>query len=105
MMSMVLLGSGYKPMIDMYISKMPAPILSRVNIISAILENATLAAAELGPVMTSAQVKGIMMGVIIAGGMRIPVNIPNITAANKLRIAIRAWTKLGVPFGLTMIAI
>ncbi|HTG00274.1 MAG TPA: DUF1646 family protein [Nitrospirota bacterium] len=104
-MALVLLGTGFKPMIDLYISKMPAPVLYWVNITSAILDNATLAAAELGPHMTAAQVKGIMMGIIISGGMLIPGNIPNIIAASKLGISSRAWAAVGVPFGLVVMVI
>jgi len=101
-MALVLLGAGFKPLIDLYISNMPAPILYWVNITSAILDNATLAAAELGPHMTTDQVKGIMMGIIISGGMLIPGNIPNIIAASKLRISSRDWAVVGVPFGLIL---
>ncbi|MGE5173883.1 MAG: DUF1646 family protein [Betaproteobacteria bacterium] len=104
-MALVLLGTGFKPLIDLYISKMPAPILYWVNITSAILDNATLAAAELGPLMTAAQVKGIIMGIIISGGMLIPGNIPNIIAANKLRISSRAWARASAPFGLILMAL
>jgi len=46
-----------------------------------------------------------MMGVIISGSMRIPGNIPNIIAANKLHISIRAWVKVGVQFALAIIAV
>ncbi len=101
-MALVLLGAGFKPLIDLYIAKMPAPLLFWVNISSAILDNATLAAAELGSQMTLAQVKGIMMGIIISGGMLIPGNIPNIIAANKLRIPSRTWALTAVPFGLLL---
>jgi predicted cation transporter len=104
-MALILLGAGFKPLIDMYISKMPAPVLYWVNISSAILDNATLAAAELGPLMSLAQIKGIMLGIIISGGMLIPGNIPNIIAANKLSISSREWAKVGVPFGLVMMAV
>jgi len=104
-MALVLLGTGFKPLIDSHISRMPGPVLYWVNITSAILDNATLAAAELGPHMTLAQVKGIMMGIIISGGMLIPGNIPNIIAANKLGISSRAWAAAGVPFGLILMAI
>jgi len=104
-MALILLGAGFKPLIDLYISKMPAPLLYWVNISSAILDNATLAAAELGPQMTAAQVKGIMMGIIISGGMLIPGNIPNIIAANKLRISSREWAVTGVPFGLLLMLV
>jgi predicted cation transporter len=104
-MALVLLGTGFKPLIDLYISKLPATLLYWVNMTSAILDNATLAAAELGPGMSTAQVKGIMMGIIISGGMLIPGNIPNIIAANKLGISSRAWAVVGVPFALVLMAI
>jgi len=104
-MALVLLGTGFKPLIDLYISKMPAWLLYWVNITSAILDNATLAAAELGPHMTAAQVKSIIMGIIISGGMLIPGNIPNIIAASKLRISSREWAVVGVPFGSILMAI
>jgi predicted cation transporter len=44
------------------------------------------------------------MGLIIAGGMLIPGNIPNIISAGKLGISSREWARLGVPLGVaTMI--
>jgi predicted cation transporter len=104
-MALILLGAGFKPLIDSHISHLPASLLYWVNITSAILDNATLAAAELGPHMTAAQVKGIIMGIIISGGMLIPGNIPNIIAANKLKISSRAWAAAGLPFGLFVMAL
>ena len=104
-MALVLLGAGFKPLIDRYISKIPAVYLYWVNITSAVLDNATLAAAELGPHMAVAQVKGIMMGIILSGGMLIPGNIPNIIAANKLKISSKAWAVVGAPFGLFLMAV
>ena len=52
--------------------------------VSAILDNATLAAAEIGPVLSEFQIKSILMGLLISGGMLIPGNIPNIISASKL---------------------
>jgi predicted cation transporter len=104
-MALVLLGTGFKPLIDNYISKLPGPLLYWVNITSAILDNATLAAAELGPHMSESQIKGILMGIIISGGMLIPGNIPNIISASKLRISSRAWAVIGVPFGLFLMLV
>lgn len=104
-MALVLLGAGFKPLIDMHISKMPAALLYWVNITSAILDNATLAAAELGPLMSVAQVKGIIMGIIISGGMLIPGNIPNIIVANKLRISSRQWAIAGAPLGFFLMTV
>jgi predicted cation transporter len=101
-MALVLLGTGFKPLIDSHISRMSAPLLYWVNISSAVLDNATLAAAELGPQMTIGQITGILMGIIISGGMLIPGNIPNIISASKLRISSREWAVFGAPFGLAL---
>ncbi|UKL14169.1 DUF1646 family protein [Dissulfurimicrobium hydrothermale] len=101
-MSLILLGAGFKPLIDAYITKMPGRVLYWVNMSSAVLDNATLAAAELSPHMDIGQIKGVMMGLIISGGMLIPGNIPNIISASKLGISSRAWAVIGVPIGLFM---
>lgn len=103
-MALVLLGTGFKPLIDSHISRMSAPLLYWVNISSAVLDNATLAAAELGPQMTVGQITGILMGIIISGGMLIPGNIPNIISASKLRISSRDWAVFGAPFGFLVMA-
>ncbi len=102
--ALVLLGTGFKPLIDSHISKMPSALLYWVNMTSAILDNATLAAAELGPHMAVAQVKSIILGIVISGGMLIPGNIPNIISANKLKISSRDWALAGAPFGLALMA-
>lgn len=104
-MALILLGRGFKPVIDDYIAPRPAGFLYWINMSSAILDNATLAAAELGPQMSGAQIKGILMGVVIAGGMLIPGNIPNIIAASKLRISSRSWAVIGLPLGLLMMGV
>ena len=104
-MALVLLGTGFKPLIDSHIARMPASLLYWVNISSAVLDNATLAAAELGPQMKVGQITGILMGIIISGGMLIPGNIPNIIAASKLRISSKAWAVFGAPFGLALMVV
>jgi len=103
--ALVLLGEGFSPIIDWYISKIPPEILYWVNMISAVLDNATLAAAEIGPSLTILQIKGALMGLIVSGGMLIPGNIPNIVAAGRLRISSREWAKVGVPLGIVLMAV
>ncbi len=103
--ALVLLGEGFTPIIDWYISKIPPMIIYWVNMVSAILDNATLAAAEIGPQLTELQIKGALMGLIISGGMLIPGNIPNIVAAGRLRITMGEWAKIGVPIGLILMTI
>ena len=99
-MALIFLGAGFKPLIDAYLIKLPSQILFWVNMVSAILDNATLAAAEIGPTLSEAQIKSALLGLLISGGMLIPGNIPNIIAAHSLRIKSTEWAKLGVPLGL-----
>ncbi len=104
-MALVLLGRGFKPIIDVYILKIPSSGLYWLNIISAILDNATLAAAEIGPGMGLFQIKSTLLGLLIAGGMLIPGNIPNIIAAGKLKIKSSEWAKAGIPLGLLVMTV
>ncbi|MDD4359094.1 MAG: DUF1646 family protein, partial [Syntrophaceticus sp.] len=104
-MALELLGAGFKPMIDAYIINLDGRILYWINMISAVLDNATLAAAEISPSMSSLQIEAILMGLLVSGGMLIPGNIPNIISASKLKITSSEWAKLGVPVGLTMMVI
>ena len=103
--ALVLLGRGFKPIIDAYILKIPYQGLYWLNMISAILDNATLAAAEIGPGMGLLQIKSTLLGLLIAGGMLIPGNIPNIIAAGKLKIKSSEWAKAGIPLGLLVMLV
>jgi predicted cation transporter len=104
-MALIFLGAGFKPLIDAYLIKLPSQILFWVNMVSAILDNATLAAAEIGPTLSEAQIKSALLGLLIAGGMLIPGNIPNIIAAHALHIKSTEWAKLGVPLGLVIMTV
>ncbi|MFA4957074.1 MAG: DUF1646 family protein [Candidatus Methanoperedens sp.] len=106
-MALVLLGTGFTPIIEWYVIKMSGEALYWVNMVSAILDNATLAAAEVDPSMIvpslpdpAIKIKSVLMGLLISGGMLIPGNIPNIISANKLGITSKEWARLGVPLGL-----
>lgn len=103
-MALLLLGSGMKIIIDKYILTIPPQIIYWVNMISAILDNATLTAAELSPMMGTDQIQAVLMGLLVSGGMLIPGNIPNIISAQKLSITSKEWAKLGVPLGLILMA-
>jgi predicted cation transporter len=100
-----LLGTGFKPLIDQYVIQMSNYILYWLNMLSAILDNATLAAAEISNKMTATQISAILMGLLISGGMLIPGNIPNIISAAKLKITSREWARVGVPVGLAVLAV
>lgn len=104
-MALIFLGAGFKPLIDAFISKIPYKELYWINTISAILDNATLAAAEIGPNLQIVQIKAALLGLLISGGMLIPGNIPNIISAGKLKIKSSEWAKFGIPLGLITMVI
>ncbi|HOA67696.1 MAG TPA: DUF1646 family protein [Methanosarcina thermophila] len=104
-MALTFLGDGFKPIIFECFIRIPSTVLYWVNMVSAILDNATLCAAEIGPTMSELQIKSILMGLLIAGGMLIPGNIPNIISAGKLGITSKEWARLGVPMGLVTMGI
>jgi predicted cation transporter len=104
-MALLLLGGGMKIVIDKYLLGVPSFILYWVNMISAILDNATLTAAELSPAMELTQIQAVLMGLLISGGMLIPGNIPNIISAGKLGITSKEWARLGVPLGLILMGL
>ena len=103
--ALVLLGEGFKPIILKYIALVPAELLYWINTVSAILDNATLTAAEIGPYLSIFQIRALLMALVVAGGMLIPGNIPNIIAAGKLRITSKEWARVGVPIGIAALGI
>ncbi len=99
-MALTLLGAGFEPFIERYLLGLNPLILYWINMISAVLDNATLAAAEISPAMNDSTIKALLLGLLISGGMLIPGNIPNIIAAGKLNIKSIEWARFGVPIGL-----
>lgn len=99
-MALTLLGAGFEPFIEKHLLELSPLILYWINMISAVLDNATLAAAEISPAMEEPTITAILLGLLISGGMLIPGNIPNIIAAGKLKITSLEWARFGVPVGL-----
>ena len=104
-MALVFLGEGFKPLILGFVAGIPADGLFWVNMVSAVLDNATLTAAEIGPYLSPLQIRAALMGLLISGGMLIPGNIPNIIAAGKLGITSREWGRVGVPIGFVALGV
>jgi predicted cation transporter len=102
---LVLLGTGFTPLIDRFARSVPSLALFWANSASAVLDNATLAAAEIVPSLGARQVTAALLGLLIAGGMLVPGNIPNIVAAGRLRIDARAWAVFGLPVGAALMSI
>ncbi|WP_153733367.1 DUF1646 family protein [Sporosarcina obsidiansis] len=98
-LALTLLGAGFEPLISLYLLDLHPLTLYWINMISSVLDNATLAAAEISPAMDEETIQAILLGLLISGGMLIPGNIPNIIAAGKLKIRSGEWARVGVPLG------
>jgi predicted cation transporter len=101
-LALVLLGTAFTPLVDRYLTRIPALGLYWINLVSAVLDNATVTAAEITPLMSEQTIKTILLGLLIAGGMLVPGNIPNIICANKLAIKSSEWARVGVPLGMML---
>lgn len=101
--ALVLLGAGFTPLADRYISRLPAPALFWCNTLSAVLDNATLAAAELTPSLTPRQLSAALLSLLVSGGLLIPGNIPNIVAASHLRIKSGEWARTAALPGIALL--
>ena len=99
-MALVFFGRGLTPLAEISIMKLPLAALYWANSISAILDNATLAAAEIVPTMTNTQIEFLLMGLVISGGFLIPGNIPNIICASKFKIKSKEWARQALPVGV-----
>lgn len=100
-----MLGASFTPLIYWYLSKVPGWALYWINMVSAVLDNATLTAAEIAPFLDLMQIKSALMSLIIAGGMLIPGNVPNIVLAGRLGIKSKEWARIGVPIGLVLLMV
>ncbi|MCL5280304.1 MAG: DUF1646 domain-containing protein [Planctomycetes bacterium] len=99
-LALVFLGTAFTPIVDRYLTRIPVAGLYWINMVSAVLDNATVTAAEITPAMSERTIATVLLELLIAGGMLIPGNIPNIICANKLAIKSNEWARLGVPLGL-----
>ena len=104
-MALVLLGDGLKPLAEQTISHLSANALYYINMLSAILDNATLAAIEITPEISTRDLTFLLMSLIVSGGMLIPGNIPNIICASKLKITSKEWALIGVPCGAVLLVV
>jgi predicted cation transporter len=100
-----LLAKGFSPAVEYLIPLVKPEALYFINMLSAVLDNATLTAAEITPAMQLIQIKAMLMSLLISGGMLIPGNTPNIVMANKLKIGSLRWAIIGFPFGMFLLLI
>jgi predicted cation transporter len=101
---LVLVGEAFAPLAARYVPMLGHAALFWANTISAAMDNATLVALEIHT-MDPARAREAIIALLVAGGMLIPGNIPNIVAAAALRIGAGSWAKIGVPMGLVLLGI
>jgi len=102
---LTLLGAAYEPIVDRYLVGSPAWLMYLAGLISAILDNATLAAAAISPSMDPTTTLVFLISLMVSGGMLIPGNIPNIIVANRLKLRSADWARIGVPLGIAYLVV
>jgi len=100
---LVALSDGLRPLVDTYIHRLPNGLLFWLNTISAVVNNSTLAAVEIGPSMNINQQRAALLGLLISGGALVTGNIPNIVAASRLGITSREWARIGLGTGALLL--
>lgn len=102
--ALVLVSRSFADLALRYVSMLSGGQLFWANTISAVMDNATLVALEVHS-MDPARAREAIIALLVAGGMLIPGNIPNIVAAGILRIGAGSWAKIGIPMGLVLLGI
>lgn len=103
--ALILLGDGLKPLAARTITHLSKYTLYWINSLSAVLDNATLASIEIMPSLPKETLVFLLASLILAGGLLIPGNIPNIICASKLGIKSREWAREALPVGLVMMVV
>jgi len=101
---LILVGEAFSPLAAHYVPMFGRSALFWANTISAAMDNATLVALEIRA-MDPRHAREAIIALLVAGGMLIPGNIPNIVAAAALRIRAGDWAKIGIPIGLVLLSI
>ena len=99
------LSAGLRPVVAAYVSHLPGTSLFWLNTLSAVVDNATLAAVEIGPALSINQQRSALLSLLISGGMLIPGNIPNIVAASRLSINSRDWAGHSLGTGMALMIV
>ncbi len=103
--ALILLGEGLKPLAARTITHLSKYALYWINSLSAVLDNATLASIEIMPSLPKESLIFLLVSLILAGGLLIPGNIPNIICASKLNIKSREWAREAMPVGIVLMMV
>jgi predicted cation transporter len=102
--ALVLVSHAFSDLALRYVPLLSSEQLFWANTVSAVMDNATLVALEVHS-MDPARAREAIIALLVAGGMLVPGNIPNIVAAAALRIRASGWAKIGLPMGLVLLGI
>ena len=97
-----LISAGLRPLAQSTMTHLGGKVLFLANAVSVIIDNATLAAIEIVPTISSSDLVYMVIGLAAFGSMLVQGNLPNIVAAEKLGIKSREWAAVAVPTGLVL---
>lgn len=97
-----LISTGLRPLAQSTITHLGGKVLFFANAVSVIIDNTTLAAIEIVPTISPADLTYMVIGLAAFGSMLVQGNLPNIVAAEKLGIKSREWARVAVPTGLVL---
>ena len=99
-----LISTGLRPFAQSTVAHLSGKVLFWANSASVIIDNATLAAIEITPSVTTHNLLYMVLGLVAFGSMLVQGNLPNIVAAEKLGIKSREWARVAVPLGIVLTA-
>ncbi len=103
--ALTLISAGLRPLAQSTITHFGGKVLFLANAVSVIIDNATLAAIEIVPTITTQDLTYMVIGLAAFGSMLVQGNLPNIVAAEKLGIKSREWASVAVPTGLVLMCV
>ncbi len=103
--ALVILGKSYEILVVKYFKYLSPEILYWIGLMSAVLDNATLTAAFISSELSLFQIKSFLMSLLIAGGILVPGNVPNIIVASRIGITFKEWAKFGIIIGMPLFII
>jgi len=99
--ALTILGEFFKPL-AVAVAELGREYLYVFGLLSAVADNATLVAALVTPEMAVETLRSFIISLVIAGGLTIPGNVPNIVMAGVLKIGFKEWIKLALPVGIAV---
>jgi len=101
-LALVMLGESFSVLVELYFSRLSPDHYYLIGVISSFVDNATLAAAMVGPELSHSDVLYFVLSMLISGGFLVPGNIPNIIIASRVGIGFRDWAACALKIGVAV---